>query len=317
MRAIAKFLMDRPNIIVVFAYHNAAGMYLRGPSTKAGEPMNPSDVGVYDILGKNFEKIVPGYRYLVSWKDLYATYGDFTDFTDHVLGSYGFVGELFVSESETYRPPPKPGATVAPRTDIMEMMSAGNDQERERLKFNDNVTQGDLYKPWKPFKHPVFGDVEIGGWVKMSSRLPHPFMLPDLAHRNASAVLFAAAQTPSIALDVLAPQKAGADLYKVRVRVVNSGSIPTLTYTAVQRRIHPQDTLKVSGPAVKVVAGGRVSGVPIETVAYKPNRPEVQFLQVPGDAKVEFEFLVSGKGEVTVAYQSLKAGKATKTVVLQ
>jgi hypothetical protein len=317
MRAIAKFLMDRPNIIVVFAYHNNGGMYLRGPSTKAGEPMNPSDVGVYDILGKNFEKIVPGYRYLVSWKDLYATYGDFTDFTDNVVGSYGFVGELFVSESETYRPPPKPGAAVAPPADIMETMSASNDQERERLKFNDNVTQGDLYKAWKPFKHPQFGDVEIGGWVKMSSRLPHPFMLPDLAHRNASAVLFAAAQTPSITLDVLAPQKAGADLYKVRVRVVNGGSIPSLTYTAVQRKIHPQDTLRVSGPAAKVVAGGRVSGVPIESVAYKANRPELQFLQVPGDGKVEFEFLVSGKGELTVAYQSQKAGKATKTVVLQ
>ena len=317
MRAIAKFVMDRPNIIVVFAYHNNGGMYLRGPSTKAGEPMNPSDVGVYDILGKNFEKIVPGYRYLVSWKDLYATYGDFTDFTDSVLGSYSFVGELFVTESESYRPPPKPGASAAQAPDIMDMMNPGNDQERERLKFNDNVTQGDLYKPWKPFKHPQFGDIEIGGWVKMSSRLPHPFMLPDLTHRNASAVLFAAAQTPAITLDVLAPQKAGADLYKIRVRVINGGSIPSLSYTAVQRKIHPQDTLKVSGSTAKVLAGGRVSGVPIETVAYKPNRPELQFLQVPGDGKVEFEFLVSGKGEVTVAYQSQKAGKVTKTVVLQ
>ena len=138
----------------------------------------------------------------------------------------------------------------------MDMMNASNDQERERLKFNDNVTQGDLYKPWKPFKHPQFGDIEIGGWVKMSSRLPHPFMLPDLAHRNASAVLFAAAQTPSITLDVLPPQKAGADLYKVRVRVVNGGSIPSLTYTAVQRKIHPQDMLKVSGPA-RQGGGGR------------------------------------------------------------
>jgi len=316
-RAIAKFLMDRPNIIVVFAYHNAAGMYLRGPSTKAGEPMNPSDVAVYDILGTNIEKIVPGYRYLVSWKDLYSTYGDFTDFTNNVGGSYGFVGELFIVASETYRPPPKPGAAAAREPDVTDLLSGGNDQERERLKFNDHVTQGDLYKPWKPFKHPQFGEVEIGGWVKMSSRLPHPFMLPDLAHRNASAVLFAAAQTPSITLDVLAPQKAGADLYKLRVRVVNGGSIPTLTFAAVQKKIHPQDTLKVSGPAAKVVAGGRVSGVGIETVAYKANRPEVQFLQVPGDGKVEFEFLVSGKGEVTVAYQSLKAGKATKSIVLQ
>jgi Zinc carboxypeptidase len=317
LRAIAKFLLDRPNIIVVFAFHNNGGMYLRGPSTKAEEPMNASDVGVYDLLGKNFEKIVPGYHYLVSWKDLYPTYGDFTDFTDNVVGSYSFVGELFVTESETYRPPPKPGAVVAPAADIMDMMDAGNDQERERLKFNDHVAQGDLYKPWKPFKHPQFGDIEIGGWVKMSSRLPHPFMLNDLVHRNASAVLFAAAQTPVISLEVLPPVKAGADLYKIRVRVVNGGSIPSLSYNAVQRKIHPQDMLKVSGPGVKVVAGGRVTGTPIETVAYKANRPELQFLQVPGDGKLEFEFLVSGRGDLTFAYQSLKAGKATRTVALQ
>ena len=317
MRAVAKFLMDRPNVLVVFAFHNNGGMYQRGPSTKAEEPMNPSDVGVYDLLGKNFEKIVPGYHYLVSWKDLYPTYGDFTDFTDNIVGSYSFVGELFVTESETYRPPPKPGATVAPAADMMDMMGAGNDQERERLKFNDNVAQGDLYKPWKPFKHPQFGDIEIGGWVKMSSRLPHPFMLNDLVHRNASAVLFAAAQTPVISLEVLPPVKAGADLYKVRVRVINAGSLPSLTYNAVQRKLHPQDMLKVSGPGVKVVAGGRVSGLAIESVAYKANRPEIQFLQVPGDGKVEFEFLVSGKGEVTFAYQSLKAGKAARTVALQ
>ena len=317
MRAIAKFLVDRPNIIVVFAFHNNGGMYLRGPSTKAEEPMNASDVGVYDHLGKNFEQIVPGYRYLVSWKDLYSTYGDFTDFTDNVVGSYGFVGELFVTESETYRPPPKPGAAATPAADVMDMMGGSNDQERERLKFNDNVAQGDLYKPWKPFRHPQFGDIEIGGWVKMSSRLPHPFMLNDLVHRNASAVLFAASQTPVISLDVLPPVRAGADLYRVRVRVVNGGSIPSLSYNAVQRKLHPQDMLKVSGPAVKVVAGGRVTGLPIETVTYKANRPELQFLQVPGDGKLEFEFLVSGKGELTVAYQSLKAGKAAKTVALQ
>ena len=32
-------------------------------------------------------------------------------------------------------------------------------------------------------------------------------------------------------------------------------------------------------------------------------------VQVPGNGKVEFQFLLSGKGEVTFAYPSLKAGK--------
>ena len=315
MRAVAKFLVDRPNILVVYAFHNNGGMYLRGPSTKAQEPMHPRDVAVYDILGQHAERIVPGYRYLVSWKDLYPTYGDFTDFTDNILGAYSFVGELFVTETETYRQPPKPGAPAA-TPDGDPMAGPSRDQERERLRFSDHVVQGELYRAWKPFKHPQFGDIEIGGWVKMSSRLPHPFMLGDLAHRNASAVLYAASQTPEITLDVQPPEKIGADLYKVRVRLVNANAIPSFTYTAAQKKIHPKDTLKVAGKTATVVSAGLVSGVGIEEVAYKPYRPDIQFVQVPGYGKVEYQFLVSGKGELTVAYDSLKAGKRTKTVVL-
>jgi hypothetical protein len=317
MRAIARFLVDRPNIIVVFAFHNNGGMYLRGPSTKAQEPMNPQDVGVYDILGKNAEKIVPGYRYLVSWKDLYPTYGDFTDFTDNAVGAYSFTGELFVTASETYRQPPKPGESMAAPADDDDMMGPGVEQERERLKFSDNVAQGELYRPWKPFKHPQFGDIEIGGWVKMSTRLPHPFMLNDLVHRNASAVMFAASQTPDVSLEVMPPVKAAGGLYRVRVRLANASSIPSMSYNAAQRKLHPQDTLRVSGTGLTVVSGGQVTGSPIEEVRYKANRPELQFLQVPGNGKVEFEFLVSGKGDLSVAYQSIKAGRRTTTVALR
>jgi hypothetical protein len=60
IRAIARYIMERPNIIVVYAFHNFGGMFLRGPSTKAEGAMNPGDVAVYDILGRNAERIVPG-----------------------------------------------------------------------------------------------------------------------------------------------------------------------------------------------------------------------------------------------------------------
>jgi len=103
MRAIAKFILDRPNIIVVYAFHNSGGMYLRGPGTEAEGPISQGDVSAFDILGKNAEKIVPGYRYLVVWKDLYSVYGGFTDFTYNIAGAYSFVGELFIAETEFYR----------------------------------------------------------------------------------------------------------------------------------------------------------------------------------------------------------------------
>jgi len=313
MRAIAKYMLDRPNIAVVYAFHNNGGMYLRGPSTKAEGMMNPADVAVYDVLGKNAEKIVPGYRYLVSWQDLYPTYGDFTDFTYNLLGAYSFVGELFVTETETYRGVNEKAPEAAGELELM-----GNpQQERERLKFNDNVVQGDLYRPWKAFNHPQYGDVEIGGWVKMSSRLPHPFMLNDLAFRNASAVMFAASQTPDVTMDVFSMQAMGDALYKVRVRLANANAMPSMAFNAVQKKVFPRDTLKVSGPAIKVVAGGPLIDQYQDRVEYKPYRPEVQMLQVPGSGKVEFQFLISGKGTVTFDYASRKAGRLAKTVELK
>jgi len=314
-RAIANWLVARPNIIMVFAFHNNGGMYLRGPSAKQYGPMNAQDVAVYDVLGQNAEKIVPGYNYMVSWKDLYTTYGDFTDFTDNVLAAYGFVGELFVTASETYHKPGEEGAGAAGAGDEgMDIMGGNLAQDRERLRFNDNVVQGDLYADWKPFKHPQYGDIEIGGWVKMSSRLPHPFMLPDLVHRNASMVIFAASQTPDVSLEVIGAERIGPAVSRVRVRLVNKGVMPTLTYAAVQQKTHPLDQLTASGPGLTIVAGGVLTDVYRDAVTYKAHKPAVQFLQVPGGAKVDYQYLVSGTGTLSVTYSSVKAGTRSVTV---
>jgi hypothetical protein len=40
-------------------------------------------------------------------------------------------------------------------------------------------------------------------------------------------------------------------------------------------------------------------------------------LQVPGNGKVDYQFLISGSGQVTFSYDSQKAGKLTKTIELQ
>jgi hypothetical protein len=56
-------MLARPNIILVFAFHNNGGMYLRGPSFKAAGELPQGDIQVYDYLGQNMEKIVPGYEY--------------------------------------------------------------------------------------------------------------------------------------------------------------------------------------------------------------------------------------------------------------
>jgi len=312
IRAIAEWMLKRPNIIMVFAFHNSGGMYLRGPSVKAAGELPAGDIAVYDHLGKNIEKIVPGYKYLISWKDLYATYGDFTDFTNNLIGSYSFVGELYQVGTETF------DGTFIEQTDRSLVMAGGsNERERERLKFNDHLAQGELFKEWTPFKHPEYGDIEIGGWVKISTRLPHPFMLQDLVHRNASTVIYTAQNTPDVSLEIYEVTRLEGGLYRIRVRLHNRNAMPSVTYMTVKNKLYPLDIVTVKGSGAKVVSGGKLVSQYPEKIEYKEFKPEVQFCQVPGSGKVEFQFLISGKGSLEVNYESKKAGKRRSEVILK
>ena len=76
---------------------------------------------------------------------------------------------------------------------------------------------------------------------------------------------------------------------------------------AIKNRTQREDILKVTGSSVEVVAGGKLLDPYMNQVVYKEHKPHIQFIQVPGFAKVEYQFLISGKGRVNVEYSSFKA----------
>lgn len=317
LKGLAEWTMTRTNIAFAWSFHNNGGMILRGPSRKGLGEYPPQDVAVYDYLGKQGERIIPGYRYMISWKDLYTTYGDSGEWITQVMGAYFYCSEVFQGESEAFKgvsERPEPGS---PREEAVRGIFSPGVTDRERIKFSDNVVQGELYKPWKPFKHPDYGDVEIGGWVKMSSRLGAPFMIKDLVHRNAMAVLFTAKHVPDVSFEVSEVKALGGNLYRVRTRLANPKAMPTMSYLAQKANLYPKDMLKVSGAGAKVVAGGVLLDPYRDQVAYKKDKPELQFLVVPGFGKVEHQFLIEGKGEVTLKYESQHGGKLAKTVKLE
>jgi hypothetical protein len=142
-------------------------------------------------------------------------------------------------------------------------------------------------------------------------------MLQDLVHRNASSVIFAARQTPKVTMDVFEVKKLGGDLWSVRVRLVNSGAIPSVTFQTIKNKLYPLDKLTVAGRSARVVSGGVITDAWMNLVNYKEHRPELQMCQVPGFGKVEYQFLVSGKGDLEIKFESRKAGTISKTVALK
>ena len=310
IKAVSEYIMNRPNIIVAFSFHNSGGMWLRVPADKSTR-IDPSDIAAYDVVGKNAIKITPGYVYHAS-VDLYPTYGDSDGQLFFNYGIFSFVGELFQREQETYRenvnkPEPKPEGDDYRR-------AASAEKNREQLKFNDHLAQGEMYKEWKKYNHPTYGEIEIGGWVKMTSRLPQIFMLQELVHRNASVVFLAAENTPDISMEVFDVKEIGKNLSQVRVRLKNKNGLPTMTNDSFKNKLYTPDMLKVAG--AKVVAGGKISDFRLNKVSYKDNKPDIQFLSVPSYGTVEYQFLVEGKGEITISYESRKANDVKTTVKL-
>jgi len=311
LKALALWTMTKANICVGWSFHNNGGMYLRGPARKGLGEYPPQDLAVYDFIGKQAERITPGYRYMLSWRDLYTTYGDSVEWMVRYLGAYAYCGEVFQSESESFKDLSEKAASASGGAEGRQRQFASM---VERIKYSDNLTQGELYKPWTPFKHPVYGDVEIGGWVKMSSRLGAPFMMPDLVHRNAMAVLFSAKHTPEVTLDVIEVKNVGNNLHRIRTRLVNAKAMPSMSYQAQRDRLYPLDQLTVSGEKARVVAGGLLTNADLDRVSYKKYRPEIQFLVVPGFGRVEHQFLVEGRGGVTIRYASRHGGTLEKKI---
>ncbi len=307
LKSVAEYIAARPNIIIGYAFHNYGGMWLRAPAEKSAQ-IPQSDVAAFDVVGNEAVKITPGYVYHASY-DLYPTYGDFTTHLYFIHGILGFVGELFMREQETFT-----GKNEKTAPGASSQRNSSTDRNRELLEFNDYLTQGELFKEWEKFDHPQFGEVEIGGWVKMSSRLPHPFMLHDLVHRNASVVLHSAQNTPEVKLEIVEVEKMDANLHQVKIRLHNKNGLPSMTAQAFNRKLYRPDMLSVTG--AKVVAGGKITDRHFEKVTYKEDKPEIQFMALPGYAVEEYKFLIEGKGEVTFSFESQKAKNVTTSVKL-
>ncbi len=221
-KAVSDFMAARTNICFGFNFHNYGGMWLRGPGSDMSPPIPPGDVKVFDFLGAEGERVVPGYRYLIASQDLYETHGDFDEWVYQCLGVYCFVGELYMSSQIAYR-----GRGDAPNGEDGNLWSR-RPPLVERQKFNDALMMGEMFKDWTPFTHPTYGEIEIGGWRTFTTRMPPTFMMPEMLHRNAMYVLWTAGQAPRISVEVIETKDMGDDLWRARGGAVDACSLFSL-----------------------------------------------------------------------------------------
>ena len=115
--------------------------------------------------------MLPFYRYMVIWKDLYTVFGGFVDL-DLRGPRHHLVHERDVDRRRSTDPDEQHGRTRAPTA-------------RAQRFFDDNLLLGAGFVDWHPYNHPLYGAIEIGGFRKDVGRVPPTFMIEEMLHRNA------------------------------------------------------------------------------------------------------------------------------------
>ncbi len=292
-RVIADFVRAHPNIAGAQTYHNTGGMLLRGPGSNA-DAFEPADLRVYDTLGKQGEKLLPGYRYLNVAKDLYEVWGGEVDWFHQMQGVFTFTNELFTPYNYFHQ--------------TAEQRSGNRDIS---VEFNKFLLLGDGYVKWHEVDHPLYGKVEVGGVKKNWGRQPPGFMLQEECHRNMAFTLYHADNMPKVAIRDASVRSIGDNLWEVTVIVENTKLTPT--HSAVDRR------RKITRPDHVTIAGNDLTIVMAETSDEMLFRQSVPYTKEPATVKlpgigglemIYVRWIISGQGDVTATVDSVKGGVA-------
>lgn len=314
-QAVARFILDRPNIAGMNAYHTHGGIILRPSMTQPDATMPPRDLALYEDIGKVGEKIT-GYPTISIYEEFTPDkskprYGGLMDWTYEQMGIVSFGTEVWDLEREA----------GVEKTAFYNLHPRDEETQARVFKWVlENIgEQG--WRDWTPFDHPQLGPVEIGGMVYIwTYRNPPPKLLQELCHNNVRFCIRHALAAPSIRFDEVAARKIDDDTYEVRAVVANHGYLPTnLTDVAlarnlakpVQVELSAADGVEIHSPAE--ISVGHLAGRNERRFPWSPWGPDWN-----ANAAI-VQWTVSGPAGATleIKARSERGGTARSSVILE
>ncbi len=287
-RAVMEFVMAHPNIAGAQSYHNSGGMILRGPGAIEDLGLyNTTDVQIYDAIGKKGEQMIPGYKYLVVYKDLYSVFGGELDWFYGGRGIFTFSNELF--------------------TPFLMFSDTNRTSSSEQYRFNEMLLFRDAFVPWKPYNHPQYGPIEIGGFKKNFNRMHPGFLLESDAHRNMAFTIYHAYHTPKLVIDTIMEKNLGDGLTEVTAVISNKRLIPTHSSQDLKNRIERPDHVILNGRKVlaAMIVDNRNSA---STTEQKKVSNIIEVDNIPGNGFVTVRWITQGTGRYKIIVDSKKGG---------
>ena len=288
-QAIRDFTIKHRNITGAQSFHNSGGMILKGPSIKGGgaEAYTRQDEEILTALGEKGQLMIPGYKLLTIWKDMYTVWGGELDWWHGEMGCFVFSNELWNDFL------------------MFEDTSKTDEYEFEKLLLFE-----DSFIPWQKYNHPVYGEIEIGGFSKNFGRLHPGFLLESDAHRNAAFCIYNAYQSPKLEVSAVTVKKLPGGLKEVSARVENKRLIPTHSASNLKFKIDPPDYIYLDGG--KVVAGMIVLDKDKNINQEQTKNPQrIAIPNIAGYQHFDIRWIVKDGEKFTVRTESIKGGRSS------
>lgn len=297
-QSVRNFFLAHTNIAAAQSFHNNGGMILRGPGSKSDEgTYSRQDVQTYDFLGQLGEEQLPGYKYMILWKDLYTVYGGEIEWFYGGRGILSFTNELW-SEFDYFRRVKDSTRDVS---------------QQDIYRFDKIMLFSEGVVPWKKYNHPQYGEIEIGGIKKAWTRTAPSFMIEDMCHRNMAFTLFHLYHTPKVSVDSIIVKSLAGGLKEVTAIIGNDRVIPTHTFQDSKNKISRPDWISLQGG--KVLTGGVLENRFLGIMKEQKNNPQrLNVENISGMGSVAVRWIVNGGSNFTVKVDSEKGGKAERSM---
>ena len=285
VRAMVDFITKHPNIGAAVSFHTHSGVILRPMGTQSDDDMTPEDLWQYKRFSDIGAKLT-GYPAISIFHDFkYHPKQVITGTQDWV---YEHLGALFWTV-EIWAPNKEAGITDYPWIEWYRDHPVEDD--KKLLKWSDEQCGGQAHVDWYPFEHPQLGPVELGGWDRMNFwRNPPAHLREREAARFPAWLQQIALALPKLEVLRTEVQALGADTWRVRFAVANSGYLPSyVTKRALERKTARGVVFELHLPeAARLLSGAqRSEGTQLE--GHAPKGSLQAFLpdrQITGDRAV-------------------------------
>jgi murein tripeptide amidase MpaA len=315
IRAVGMFIYNHKNIAAVQSFHNNGNLILHPPGAVDDKTLPARDYTVYKAIAKRGEKLLPGYKNINGALELYPTNGDTLDWAYYGCGAMAFTNEIW----------------DLPREFLSTDKVGSNDPgEGDQLKFLDALTHGEGFVNWHPFHHPLYGDIELGGYDQFATRIPPVDYLEDICQRNTQFVLYHAEAMPQLKIHEVKTEKINDSLYRVVATVVNTGYMDTMPeatrQTGAYRPVYatlviPKGATIVQGQAREEFSPQVDQSRVVKPGTLKRNEARVNLGTINGLSKQVVEWLVTvpngADAKVTIQVHGMKAGDDVREVELK